>query len=175
MREKVERRDAVTARYCRKYLTRKPYRVRLRGGQRGDFRGGGGPARESRGCRTVDLSRLRLNSSSACERRLSTTCAWLTADSALGRSSRRLVSFSTFLPSPLPRISIPSVLQTLLPRSLPIFSAPSPYLRTGFFFLLFFATLLHRIRRPHQSDQPRREVPNDELGQQCAIFCDLFT
>jgi len=68
-------------------------------------------------------------------------------------------------------ISIVSIFKTLLPHSFLVFLAPSPYLRTVFFLV----TLLHRIRRPHQSDQPRREVPNDELGQQCAIFCDLFT
>lgn len=84
--------------YYRKNFTRKPYRVHLRGVPYRDFRGEGLRKRcRSRGCRTVDLSRLRLNSNNACERRLLTTCARLTVDSALGISSCRLVSF--FIPS----------------------------------------------------------------------------
>lgn len=132
----------------------------------------GGTAKEPRGCRTVDLSRLKLNSNNACERRLLTTCAWLTADSALGKSSRRLysLSFPSFPASTyFNSVSSPNAPSSFSPHFL---STPFPYLRTVFFF---FVTLHHRIRHPHQSDQPRREVPNDELGQQCAIFCDLFT
>lgn len=142
----------------------------------------GGTAKEPRGCRAVDLSRLRLNSSNACERRLLTTCARLTADSALGRFPR-LVSSRLVLRSPFSVPSFPastyfnSVSSPNAPSSFspPFSRLPSPCLHTVFFFFFFFVTLLHRIRRPHQNNQPRREVPNDELGQQCAIFCDLFT
>lgn len=91
MREKVERRDTqsslvIIGRILRGNRTASVFE----GTNVGTF---GGLAKKPRGCRIVDLSRLRLNNS-ACERRLSTTCAWLTADSALSRPSGRLVSFS---------------------------------------------------------------------------------
>lgn len=149
MREKIEGRETATGHSYRKNFTRKPYRVRLRGVNVGTF---GGTAKEPRGCRTVDLSRLRLNSNNACERRLLTTCARLTADSALGRSSRRLVSSSipsfpasTYFNSVLGSPNVPSSFSPHFLSSLPL---------SSYSLLLLPPLHLLLLRHPPPPDPP---------------------